>query len=165
MRVITSDRRIISLSGGGWGPGELIQDQPGDTWRWRPVPAVDTTPALNADRWSQIGQPGTEPDLVIRVDVFLPWRGATSWRIEKRGRERLQAAVPGAALSQSMMTVARHRAGPARPGRSWPSGTAVGSPSGPRNNSARSPRRPSPAFTAEARLVVPNGYQYPVRAE
>jgi len=37
-------RRIISLSGGGWGPGELIQDRSGDTWRWRPVPAVDTTP-------------------------------------------------------------------------------------------------------------------------
>jgi hypothetical protein len=112
----SSGRRIIRLSGGGWGPGELIQDQPGDTWRWRPAPAVDSTPALQADRWSQIGQPGTEPDLVIRVDAFLPWRGALGWRIERRGRQRLQAALPGAALSQSMMTLARSRGiAPARP--------------------------------------------------
>lgn len=27
----SSERRIIRLSGGGWGPGELIQDQPGET--------------------------------------------------------------------------------------------------------------------------------------
>lgn len=27
----SSGQRIIRLSGGGWGPGELIQDQPGDT--------------------------------------------------------------------------------------------------------------------------------------
>jgi hypothetical protein len=80
----SSGRRIIRLSGGGWGPGELIQDQPGDTWRRRPVPAVDSTPALQADRWSQIGQPETEPDLVIRVDAFLPWRGASGWRSAAR---------------------------------------------------------------------------------
>jgi len=159
----SSRRRVIRLSGGGWGPGELIQDQPGDTWRWRPVPAVDSTPALQADRWSQLGQPGTEPDLVIRVDAFLPWRGASGWRIERRGRERLQAALPGAALSRSMMTLARSRGiGPAQP--DW---EILTERDGGRQSERTAQYRcvlpaddGSPAVTAEARLVLPNGYQY-----
>lgn len=124
---------------------------------------MDSTPALQADRWSQIGQPGTEPDLVIRVDAFLPWRGASGWRIERRGRERLQAALPGTALSQSMMTLARPRGiAPAQP--DW---EILTERDGGRQSERTAQYRcvlpaddGSPAFTAETRLILPNGYQY-----
>ena len=157
----SSGRRIIRLSSGGWGHGELIQDRPDDTWRWRPVPAVDSTPALQADRWSQIGQPGTEPDLVIRVDAFLPWKGASGWRVQRRGR--LQAALPGAALSQSMMALARSR-GIASAQPDW---EILSERDGGRQSERTAQYRcvlpaddGSPAVTAEVRLVLPNGYQY-----
>jgi hypothetical protein len=156
-------RRIIRLMGGEWGPGELVQDQPGETWRWRPVPAVNTTPALHADRWSQIAESGTEPDLVIRVDAFLPWRGATSWRIEKRGRERMQAVLPGAALTQSMTTLARSRG----IGQAQPPWEILAERDGGRQSEQTAQyqcvlpaRDGTPAFTAQARLILPNGYQY-----
>jgi len=156
-------RRIVRLTGGEWGAGELVQDGPGDAWRWRPVPAVDTTPALNADRWSWMGEPGTEPDLVIRADAFLPWRGATSWRIEKRGRERMRAALPGAALSRAMVTMARSCDIAHAP----PAWEIISEREGGRQSERTAQYQcavPALAGTwaviAEARLILPNGFQY-----
>lgn len=102
-------QRVIRLAGGEWGPGELVQDQRGEPWRWRPVPRLEVAPAFQADRWSRIAQPGAEPDLVIRADMFLPWRGADSWRIDKRGRGRLLDALPAADLTTCMATLASRR--------------------------------------------------------
>ena len=155
--------QVIRLSGGEWGPGELVQDTAGSPWRWRPVPMVDTAPAFQADRWSHVGGPGTEPDLVVRADAFLPWRGSASWRIDKRGRERLVAALTAAGLVPSMLTLAGRRGItnaqpppweflPERDGGRQSERTAqyrcvVRAPDG------------TPALTAEARLVLPDGYQ------
>ena len=110
-----------------------------------------------------LGGPGTEPDLVIRVDAFLPWRGATSWRIEKRGRERMQAALPGTALSRSLMKFARSR-GISRASIRW---EILAERDGGRQSErtaqyqlALPARDSTPAFIGEVRLILPDGYQY-----
>lgn len=155
-------RRVIQLSGGGWGLGELIQDQPGGSWRWRPVPSVDMAPAFQADRWSRVGRPGTEPDLVVRVDAFLPWKGAASWRIDRRGRERLCEALTGTAVARSAVALARARGIE----QAQPSWEILAEQDGGRQSERTAQYQymipahdGSPAFTAQARLVLADSYQ------
>jgi hypothetical protein len=125
---------------------------------------VDIAPASRADRWSYNCGPGTEPDLVVRADTFLPWRGAANWRIGKRGRERLLAALPVATLVPSTLTLARRRA-ITQAQRSW---EILPERAGGRQSERTAQYRcvvrapdGTPAFTAEARLVLPDGYQHP----
>src|SRR5260370_10229242 len=119
---------------------------------------------LNATRWSYMGGVGGEPDLVLRVDAFMPWRGATEWRIEKRGRERMHGALPGSELSRVLMELAARR-GLTQPQPPW---TFVPEQEGGRQSergaqyrcALLAPDATLAPLTAEARLILPNGFQH-----
>src|SRR5262249_24090388 len=83
--------------------------------------------------------------------------------IEKRGRERMQAALPSASLTQAMMMLARSRG----IGQAHPPWEIISERDGGRQSErsaqyqcAVSARDGLPAFTAEARLILPDGFQH-----
>jgi len=100
--------------------------------------------------------------------MFLPWRGADSWHINKRGRKRLLEALLHAALTLSMLALAGSRGiRDVAPG--WDIiPEREGGRQSERTAQYRSTSRAADgaaAFTAEARLVLPGGYQqHSVRA-
>ncbi len=158
----TSGRRTVRLGGGAWGPGQLIQTGASGTWHWEPVPTIGRLWALGADRWSHVGTPESTPDLVLRVDAFLPWRGATGWSIDGRGRRRMLAALRDSELSQALLALSGRR-GLTAPRLMWePIDQQRGGWQSERSaqySAGISASDDSSALVAEARLMLPDGIQ------
>lgn len=84
----------IELTGGKWGPGQLIWIPEG-RWRWRPHTAFDSQAYQDQDTWSGRKE---EMDLRLRVAARIPFL-AEGARITGTGRSRMLAALPAAGVS------------------------------------------------------------------
>lgn len=91
---ISAETRKIELTGGTWGPGQLIWVGQGG-WRWRPHTYFDSQAYQDQDTWSGRKE---EMDLRLRVAARIPFT-AEGARITGAGRSRMLAALPSAGLA------------------------------------------------------------------
>jgi hypothetical protein len=96
-RLVTFDATDIELSGGTRGPGRLLRDSVGGSWRWEPKPQITrSVTGIHAWYGDAVG------DLRLRAYVTLPWRGQAQLTIDKAGRQRLLGALTECTLSTSV---------------------------------------------------------------
>ena len=93
--LISATARTIELTGGQWGPGQLVRTAQG-RWRWRPHTHIDSNAYQDQDTWSMRRE---EMDLRLRVALRIPILAAGS-RISARGRSRMLTALPATGLSR-----------------------------------------------------------------
>jgi Alpha/beta hydrolase family len=89
---IVAESGTIELTGGTWGPGQLIQTDP--RWQWRPHVRFDSQAYQDQDTWSMRRE---EMDLRLRVAARFPFQ-AEDLRITSAGRSRMLAALPATRL-------------------------------------------------------------------
>jgi hypothetical protein len=100
LAFISAETSKIELTGGKWGPGELIWA--GGGWRWRPHTYFDSQAYQDQDTWSGRKE---EMDLRLRVAARIPLL-AEGARITGAGRSRMLAALPATGLADVMACLA-----------------------------------------------------------
>lgn len=91
---IRAESSTIELSGGKWGPGQLIRTTEG-RWRWRPHASFDSQAYQDQDTWSMRRE---VMDLRLRVAARIPFVPNGS-RITGTRRSRMLAALPATGLT------------------------------------------------------------------